>query len=147
MTELRSVMSEARRGLEVAVQHERVEVGAVRPRHGAQLVVHAHLREESRVGERLEYRPAQLAFERVPSQPQAPRGAGFATDRRSKPTSSNSSAAASSTARRTRSLRPPGRVAARTARPGEVSVRIALKATRRGRSQGQSELDRHLSWR
>jgi len=63
MTELRSVMSEARRGLEVAVQHERVEVGAVRPYDGAQLVVHTHLGEEVRVGEGLEHGSTQLAFQ------------------------------------------------------------------------------------
>ena len=51
---------EARSGREVAVQHERVEVGAVGPYDRPQLVVYANLGEVVGVGERLEHRPLQL---------------------------------------------------------------------------------------
>lgn len=57
------MVDEARSGLEVPVQHEGIEVGSVRPHDGAQLVVHAHLRKEARVGQWLEHRTAQLSGE------------------------------------------------------------------------------------
>jgi len=56
-------MGEARGWLEVPVQHERVEIGAVGPHDGSQLVIHAHLGEEIGIGERLERRAVQLAGE------------------------------------------------------------------------------------
>lgn len=56
-------MRQARGGLEVAVQHERVEVGAVGPYDRSQLVVAANLREEAGVGKRLEDGAVQLARE------------------------------------------------------------------------------------
>jgi hypothetical protein len=36
------------------MEHERIEVGAVRPDDRSRIVVHAHLREERRVVQRLE---------------------------------------------------------------------------------------------
>lgn len=57
---LRSVMSEARGRLEVSMQYKRVEVGAVGPHDGSQLVVHAYLVEEVRIGKRLEHGAVQL---------------------------------------------------------------------------------------
>lgn len=56
-------MCEARGGLEVAVQHERVEVGAVGPYHRSKLIVHVNLREEVGVGERRKHRTMQLSRE------------------------------------------------------------------------------------
>lgn len=53
-------MGEARGRLEVPVQHKGVEVCAVGPYDRPQLVVHANLREEVRVGEWLEHRPAEF---------------------------------------------------------------------------------------
>jgi hypothetical protein len=60
---LRSVVDEARGRLEVPVQHEGIKVGAVGPDHGAKLVVYSHLREEVRIGQRLEDRAVQLSGE------------------------------------------------------------------------------------
>lgn len=59
----RSVVDEARGRLEVPVQHEGIEVGSVGPDDGAQLVVHSHLREVVRIGQRLEHRAMQLVRE------------------------------------------------------------------------------------
>jgi hypothetical protein len=59
----RSAMSEARGRLEVAMQHEGIEIRTVRPYNGPQLVVHANLRKVVRVGEWLEHRATQLSCE------------------------------------------------------------------------------------
>jgi hypothetical protein len=56
-------MDEARGRLEVPVQHEWIEIGAVGPDDGAEFVVHPHLREEARIGQRLEDRAVQLPGE------------------------------------------------------------------------------------
>ena len=59
----RSAMRKARRRLEVSVQDEGVEVGAVWPYDRAQLVIDSHLSKEVGVGKRLEYGAAQLSCE------------------------------------------------------------------------------------
>jgi len=59
----RSAMNEARGRLEVAVQHEGVEVRAVGPHDGPQLVVYANLRKEVGVGKWLEHGAVQLSCE------------------------------------------------------------------------------------
>jgi hypothetical protein len=56
-------MNEARGRLEVAVQHKGVEVRAVGPRDGPQLVVYANLRKEVGVGKWLEHGAVQLSCE------------------------------------------------------------------------------------
>ena len=56
-------MDEARGRLEVPVQHEWIEIGAVGPGDGAELIVHPHLREEIRIAQRLEDRAVQLSGE------------------------------------------------------------------------------------
>lgn len=56
-------MGQARRRLKVTVQHEWIEVRAVGPHYGPQLVVDANLRKEVWIGKRLEYRTAQLTAE------------------------------------------------------------------------------------
>ncbi len=56
-------MSEARGRLEVSVQHEGIEVRAVGPHDGPQLVVDGHLRKEVRVGKWLEHEAVQLSCE------------------------------------------------------------------------------------
>jgi hypothetical protein len=59
----RSVMHEARSGLEVPVQHEGIEVGPVRPHDGAQLVVYLYLSEVAGIGQRLEDGAVQIPGE------------------------------------------------------------------------------------
>lgn len=56
-------MDETRGRLEVPVQHERIEVGSIGPRDGAQLVVYPHLRKVVGIGQRLEHRAMQLPCE------------------------------------------------------------------------------------
>jgi hypothetical protein len=56
-------MNEARGRLEVAVQHEGVEVGTVGPYDGPQFVVYANLRKEVGVGKWLEHGAVQLSCE------------------------------------------------------------------------------------
>jgi hypothetical protein len=56
-------MCQARGRLEVAVQHKRVEVGAVRPHDRPQLIIHTNLREEAGVGKGLEHGTMQLPGE------------------------------------------------------------------------------------
>jgi hypothetical protein len=56
-------MNDARGRLEVAVQHEGVEIRAVGPYDGSQLVVYANLRKEVGVGKWLEHGAVQLSCE------------------------------------------------------------------------------------
>jgi hypothetical protein len=56
-------MNEARGRLEVAVQHEGIEIRTVGPYDGSQLVVHANLRKEVGIGKWLEHGAAQLSRE------------------------------------------------------------------------------------
>jgi hypothetical protein len=56
-------MNEARGRLEVAVQHEGVEVRTVGPHDGPQFVIYANLRKEVGVGKRLKHTAVQLACE------------------------------------------------------------------------------------
>jgi hypothetical protein len=56
-------MREARSRLEVAMQDERVEVGAIGPYDRSELIVHPNLRKEIGVGKRLEHRTVQLSDE------------------------------------------------------------------------------------
>jgi hypothetical protein len=58
-----SVVSETRCRLEVAVKDQRIEVCAVGPDDGAQLVVDVYLSEEVRVGQWLEYRATKRSGE------------------------------------------------------------------------------------
>lgn len=59
----RSVVDEARSGLEVPVQHERIEVGSVGPDDSAQLVVYPHLSEVAGIDQRLKDGTVQLPGE------------------------------------------------------------------------------------
>ena len=60
---LRSVVDEAGGRLEVPVQHEWVEVGAVGPYDSAEVIINSDLREEVRIGQRLEDRAMQFSGE------------------------------------------------------------------------------------
>jgi hypothetical protein len=56
-------MNEARRRLEVAVQHKRVEIRTVGPNNGPEVVIYANLRKEVGVGEWLEHGAVQFSCE------------------------------------------------------------------------------------
>jgi hypothetical protein len=56
-------VDEAGGRLEVPVQYEWIEIGAVGPDDSAEFVVHPHLREEGRIAQRLEDRAMQLSGE------------------------------------------------------------------------------------
>lgn len=56
-------MRKARSRLEIAVQDERIEIGAVGPYNGPQLIVDTSQCEVIRVGERLEHGATQLSGE------------------------------------------------------------------------------------
>ena len=56
-------MNEVGGRLEVAVQHEGVEVRSVGPDNGPKIVVHTNLRKEVGVGKWLEHRAMQLPCE------------------------------------------------------------------------------------
>lgn len=54
-------MCQARGRVEVAVQDKRVKIGAVWPHDSSQLIVHADLGKEVRIGKRLEHWAVQLS--------------------------------------------------------------------------------------
>lgn len=56
-----SAMIEVGGWLEIAVQHQRIEIGAVRPDNGPELFVNTNLRKVIGVCERFEHRAAQLS--------------------------------------------------------------------------------------